>query len=235
MGFWIDTLCVPIKDDEARKQAISKMRNIYESADRVLLDSWVQGLPLSADIIEKGSRHYLSNWQNRLWTLQEGVLAHSLFIQFKNAPQSLRSLDKDLDEDLKSRPELLYCRGLGVILTSAPLFSLMGISESFFPPSEVLLHLVAGVVNRTTTRKSDETICLAQILAIDPTPLLDIPGKKEGQLTEEEKHVREQQACEKRMEKFLEKVGGFEQKIVFCDLSRLKTDRFSWAPRSFLD
>lgn len=121
----MDTLCVPVKDDEARKQAIRKMRNIYERVDRVLvLDSWTQALPRSADIIEKACRLYLSNWQSRLWTLQEGVLAHDLFIQFKDGPQSLESMQKDLGEAERSRSELRYYCTLGLTLYLVPLFAL---------------------------------------------------------------------------------------------------------------
>jgi hypothetical protein len=236
VGFWMDTLCVPVKDDEARKQAIRKMRNIYELADRVLvLDSWTQALSRSADIIEKACRLYLSNWQSRLWTLQESVLAHGLFIQFKDGPQSLESMQKDLQEAERSRSELRYYCTLGVTLYLVPLFALQLHRTPTDATSEVFLALLGGVVTRTTTKRSDETICLSTILAIDPAPLLDIPGKKERKLTKEEELVREQQACEKRMQKFLEMVGSFEQGIVFSDLPRLKSEGFGWAPKPFLD
>lgn len=177
----MDTLCVPVKDDEARKQAIRKMRNIYELADRVLvLDSWTQALSRSADIIEKACRLYLSNWQSRLWTLQESVLAHGLFIQFKDGPQTLESMQKDLQEAERSRSELRYYCTLGLTLYLVPLFALQLQRTPTDAPSEVFLALLGGVVTRTTTKRSDETICLSTILALDPAPLLDIPGRKKG-------------------------------------------------------
>jgi hypothetical protein len=83
----MDTLCVPVGDDhkELRKQTISQMRRIYENADRVLvLDNWVEELSVSSSIYEKELRICLPNWQHRLWTLQEGVLAQQLCIQFRD-------------------------------------------------------------------------------------------------------------------------------------------------------
>jgi hypothetical protein len=79
VGFWMDTLCVPVEEKHIafRKQTIAQMRQIYEGADRVLvLDSWVEGLSVSSSVYDKTVRLYLSNWQHRLWTLQEGVMAH---------------------------------------------------------------------------------------------------------------------------------------------------------------
>lgn len=238
IGFWMDTLCVPVKDDEARKQAIARMRDIYQCADRVLvLDSWVQALPRSADIIEKTCRLYLSNWQNLLWTLQEAVLAQNLFIQFKNGPQTLDSLQEEMTKDLTTRIELYYSGSITKTLYLVPLLSIKGSAMPGLPAAQKFLVLLGGVVNRTTTKKSDETICLAAVLGIDPVPLLNIPPKKENQkqLTEEEKQMRERQACEKRMEKFLELIKGFEQRLIFCSLPRLKSEGFRWAPKSFLD
>jgi hypothetical protein len=85
MAFWMDTLCVPVPDEHKayRKKSIAHMSAIYHEADIVLvLDSWLQEIPRSVNITEKAIRMYLANWQRRLWTLQEGILAKKLYIQF---------------------------------------------------------------------------------------------------------------------------------------------------------
>ena len=236
VGFWMDTFCVPVKDDTARKLAIQEMRDIYQSADRTLvLDSWVRALPRSADVVEKATRLNLSNWQNRLWTLQEGILAHNLFIQFKDGPQTLEKLQDELHEDEKSRPELNFYSTLGAALFGVPLLGLRLKAPMHSPPSGLLLPLVGGVISRTTTRLSDETICLATMLDMDPAPLLSLPGPKKENMSKDEKHAWEQKSCEKRMEHLLQSVGTFELKMIFSNLPRLRSEGFGWAPKSFLN
>jgi hypothetical protein len=232
----MDTLCVPVNNEDARKIAIRKMRDVYQYADRTLvLDSFVRELRQSTDIAEKVNRIYLSNWQTRLWTLQEGVLAHDLYFQFKYGPQSLQNLQDIFMEERESRPELQFYSTLGQALMEVPAFSLRLKSPAKSSlSSSAFLPLVAAVIARTTTNKSDETICLAIILAMDPTLLLDLPGKNQKKMTQEEKQLREEEACERRMEKFLQMVGTFELKIIFSDLPRLKSEGFGWAPRTFL-
>ena len=83
--FWMDTLCVPV--DPAHKtygiSMIRKMGEIYKSANHVLvLDSSIQAIPRSAHVFDKIVALFLSNWNRRLWTLQEGLFAKSLYFQF---------------------------------------------------------------------------------------------------------------------------------------------------------
>jgi len=83
VGFWADTLCVPLVPKELRTDQIGKMRQIYQDASCVLVvDRWVQEIALAGGIAEKFARLYLSNWQHRLWTCQEGVFAQNLYFQF---------------------------------------------------------------------------------------------------------------------------------------------------------
>lgn len=42
-------------------------------------------------------------------------------------------------------------------------------------PDEFLQRLVAGITHRTTSRPGGETICIATMAGIDPTPLLQAP------------------------------------------------------------
>ncbi|KAL4912890.1 hypothetical protein BDW62DRAFT_206038 [Aspergillus aurantiobrunneus] len=236
IGFWMDTLCVPVHDIEAKKQAITEMRTIYEWADRTLvLDAWIRELPLASDIVERAARIVLSNWQFRLWTLQEGVLAHNLFIQFHDEACPLQRVVDEWGSTDKDRRELSFHGSFGTALLTVPL---LGLRFSSRPPLNVPLHfpaVVAGTLGRTTTKRSDETICLATMLEINPGPLLSIPGRKPAGMTAEQKAAWEEKACEQRMEKLLEIMGAVSARIVFSNLPRMKSEGFRWAPRSYID
>ena len=84
VGFWIDSICVPIGDRETRRKAISMMSRIYTEAYATIV--------LSADLMdyEAGTTSYLepamrittSGWMRRLWTFQEGVMSRDLYFLF---------------------------------------------------------------------------------------------------------------------------------------------------------
>lgn len=218
VGFWMDTLCIPVHPDDVqyRKQTIRQMRNIYKSAILVLvLDSWIRELPRSANIIEKAARLYLSNWQHRLWTLQEGVLAQGLFFQFNDGSQALRHLWQEQEIHKKTCPgfySTIVDYTLPLVPMSNPKLKNEGEKSTL---EEKFPALVEGIVNRKTSKLADETICFATLLDLDP-----------GFLLREDEN--------KRMETFLRKIGAFQQGLIFNELRRLQTDGFRWAPRSFL-
>ncbi|KAL4778184.1 hypothetical protein BJX76DRAFT_362966 [Aspergillus varians] len=237
VGFWMDTLCVPVHDIEAKNQAIADMRTVYEWADRTLvLDAWTRELPIGADITERASRLVLSNWQSRLWTLQEGVLAHNLFIQFQDEACPLESLREEWQMTEKDRPGLRFYSSFGNALGTVPLLRLSFPSR---PPMNRPLRftgVIGGMHARTTTKRSDETVCIATMLEINPKPLLDIPGKKKPDgISREAKTVWESKTCDERMEKLLQIIGSLNARILFSNLPRMKTEGFRWAPRSYID
>lgn len=82
--FWFDTLCFPLRPQEAYDTALIRMRESYEEADKVLvLDKYLLSAPAAgASDWELMMRIYCSPWNRRLWTLQEGVLARDLIFQF---------------------------------------------------------------------------------------------------------------------------------------------------------
>lgn len=79
---WMDTVCVPAAPVEARKQAILTMREVYRNAYAVLvLDQSFEEAREPCDYLERLVRFNVCDWTTRLWTLQEGRLARSIFIQ----------------------------------------------------------------------------------------------------------------------------------------------------------
>jgi hypothetical protein len=242
--FWMDTLCVPVRDEDARKKAIRSMRNVYENADGVLvLDSWIQEVKRSSHLIEKAARLFLCNWHYRLWTLQEAAMAHNLFVQFKDGPEAFRDLHRQTSKSLKmNRAEGYAFVPFHMKMFSYPIGNFHyfnaqaanGAGGQYSLCDKLILWL-EELGNGTTSRKSDETICLATLLDIPRNQmelLLNIAKDKTIEQSESENRF-----CEQRMAKFLEIIGRdgvFDQEIIFSKLPRVQIDGFRWAPRSFL-
>ena len=84
VAFWIDSICVPVDNEMARRKAIGSMFSVYAEAYATIV--------LSADLmdVEAGENHYLepamriatSKWMRRLWTFQEGVMSRNLYFLF---------------------------------------------------------------------------------------------------------------------------------------------------------
>lgn len=88
---WLDTLCCPAEDGEGKQRAIEKIRLVYRSAKYVLvLDAGLMSYPAQDQgPVEILLRIFTCGWMRRLWTLQEGALAKSLFFQFADIAVSL--------------------------------------------------------------------------------------------------------------------------------------------------
>jgi len=243
VGFWMDTLCVPVGDEhkQLRKQTIGQMREIYEGADRVLvLDDWLEDLSLSSSIYEKAARIYLSNWQHRLWTLQEGALAQQLSIQFKDGPMTLDEI-KDVSFQAQSNgPSPQFYSGISHGLGVVPIFNLyfaLDLEKDNLPAvGELFTPLIPTVNGRTTTKFEDETVCMATLLRLNIVDLQAISTSRaeREKMTKKEAAIDEARICDARMKKFLCMVGSFEQRIIFNHLPRMTSNGFRWAPCSFL-
>lgn len=82
VSFWVDTICVPLHP-ETRKAAIRRMAKTYEGSDKVLvLDASLLNISLHSSPEELLTRIRCTPWTQRLWTLQEGMLAKDLYFQF---------------------------------------------------------------------------------------------------------------------------------------------------------
>jgi hypothetical protein len=79
VSVWMDTLCIPVDDDDLRMKAIKRMTPTYKSAEKMMvIDS-----SLNDTFAEKASTEFcadllISAWNGRCWTLQEGALAQEL-------------------------------------------------------------------------------------------------------------------------------------------------------------
>lgn len=230
--FWVDTLCVPVgkskRQKELRKLCIRRMAGIYEGATSVLvLSSNVQHIPSTADEFRVGLALYFANWNHRLWTFQEGMLAKKLLFQFSdkalnfqtemNFPGSARSI---------MRGHCVTWASKGTAKTMGELLLLRDfLRHQLFSPekanSEPLPIMVNAISFRTTSRISDETLCVGTLMRFDLHPLLEAPGEDD-------------KLAECRMEIFLKMVEEFPPDIIFNTHLRMQKDGFHWAPKSLL-
>jgi len=85
---WVDTICCPVGPPHGKLKdkimALTKIKSVYENAEHVLvLDRGLQSYNLKdMGIVEAVLRVLTCCWNRRLWTLQEGALAKSLYFQF---------------------------------------------------------------------------------------------------------------------------------------------------------
>lgn len=192
-----------------RAEAIRNMRNIYRSAARVLvLDSFIQAIPRSVDVTEKYVRIWISNWHRRLWTLQEGLLGQALLFQFKDGAVTICDMDKEVadyaDYGKTSVRHLYSSVRLSCAMTLDPFYDLFHVLGS--RASEGFLTWAYGIRGRSTSYIEDEPICFANILGLDPGPML--------QLSESDMAPGESLA-QRRMERFYELVRDFDARIIF--------------------
>ena len=214
--FWIDTLCVPIHDNECRKSAICGMRDVYALADRVLvLDSWILKGSTEDPISKRSIRLMMSNWSRRLWTLNEAVLARNLYIQYRNTSEHSKRLFGECKDHFQYSDEFYDNTPAYALVMSLPTLW-FGSSDPLHKRFDALVYHIG---QRTTSWPSDETICFSHLLGLSTKLLLDIPRED----------------LQPRMAKFLRMVGTFRQQMIFDSGPRSQAKGFGWAPATFLN
>lgn len=79
VNIWMDTLCIPVLDENLKFKAINRMTPTYLRATNVLvLDSALSAASLTSNCMDSCAQLLLSAWNGRSWTLQEGALARTL-------------------------------------------------------------------------------------------------------------------------------------------------------------
>ncbi|KAI0955592.1 hypothetical protein AcV7_006218 [Taiwanofungus camphoratus] len=167
--FWMDALCVPERKN-MRKRAIGLMGQTYRDAAVVLvIDAGIRSCSLNASQEEKLLRVLTSAWMQRLWTLQEALLAQKLVFEFSDGLATIQEL-------LPSGEDLL-----DVLKTSlaAEIFRLSKYRNYGEDPAAFGLGDVARSLQwRTTSKLEDETLAIAGLLNVDAFELVNIPPEK---------------------------------------------------------
>ncbi|KAJ5963875.1 uncharacterized protein N7479_003751 [Penicillium vulpinum] len=161
-AFWIDSLCVP-ENRDVRKEAIRLMALTYRNAAIVLvIDSGIRSVSISAPRETKLLRVVSSGWMQRLWTLQEAVLAKKLVFEFRDGLVSL--------EDLVPIGEELFS-GVTSYLASE-IYRLKKHRETQLTLSDV----ARGLCWRTSSKPGDETLAISGLLNVDALELANLPA-----------------------------------------------------------
>jgi hypothetical protein len=215
-AFWLDTVSCPVADGaEIQNIAIHKMKSTYENAAAVLvLDSnLLQQSMKGLTNLEKLTGLVCYKWTSRLWTYQEGVLAKRLLIQFADGVY-------DLDDGFH---ELLSIDDDEMLLTHQ--HSVIQHIRKLYRPTtgtadirDQLISIAGGLVNRATSCKSDEPICLVNLLGLDVVPILEFPPTEP----------------DSRMAGLWKQISPIPHNLVFGGVAKLCVPGFRWAPRSLL-
>ena len=155
----------------------------------------------------------------RLWTLQEGALAQSLYFQFADEAVSFTRLAHQMIASVKGS-----MRHLAIL----PEFSKEFLSlSSFFPSASApaggnpdLSTLDHALNFRSVSVATDEPLCIGTLMSLDLHEILQVEPK------------------ENRMQKVWEliavKKGGIPTEIMFLEDKRIEAEGWRWAPKSLL-
>ena len=216
---WLDTLCCPAADGWAKQKAIEKIRLVYRKAKHVLvLDAGLMAYEADPqDISEQLARVFTSSWMRRLWTLQEGALAQSLFFRFSDKAISLADIGNSIlkKSQTSTRHRVILMDFLKEFLGVGSFFN----SGNDVPPTLTLLD--DSLKHRSVSVLTDEPLCIGTLMSLDLAKILAVSPK------------------EARMQKLWDlialKHGGIPSQIIFFEEPRIKSPGYGWAPQSFLE
>ena len=226
---WIDVLCVP-REASVRGRAINQMKVIYSKAAKVLV--WDRNLMQTRKIsspIEMNTRIRMSKWAQRLWTLQEAILAEDIHIQLQDDTVSVKELEDGRDrarEDIDHPYHHVWKAGQPF---STAVWRLRQ------PDEKHRVQLAWEAVQfRVVTDPRDEAIILANVLKLDVTRLEQV-GATPKETTQESHGV----VADNRMRIFLDMLDehpdlGIPSGIIFLPPPKLPINGYGWAPRTWL-
>lgn len=208
---WIDTLCVPVHK-RLRKLAISRLKQTYRQADRVIvLDAELQTSPFNS-LVEALTRISCSGWIRRLWTLQEGILARAnLYVQFYEYVLNFKKASEDLLVQASLGPLLCHSVFEDISATALRRAIILDPTLQWCPKIVRLWEMLCW---RSSTREGDASLVLASLLGIDTLGLQDVP-------------------VDQRMKAIYSSLNVFPQAILFVGGRRFREQDMSWAPVGF--
>ncbi|KAK3322682.1 hypothetical protein B0H66DRAFT_212173 [Apodospora peruviana] len=230
---WIDTLCCPVAKLEPYCNMISltRMKTVYEKATHVLV------LDLALSVHDAETLHPAtlllrifasSIWMRRLWTLQEGVLAGSLFFQFRDKPIHAKSLLPRLLDPSDHRYWILWADLNEEWSRLNDLNALANGRSQDIHKHKMYRNMQGALDFRNVTYPSDEPICIATLLGFDLSKIVQASDSHDSEPTRAEKRM-----CE--LWRLLSQADdGIPARMIFIVDEPLSTPGFGWAPRSLL-
>jgi hypothetical protein len=227
LAIWMDTLCIPVrgKHEELRQQALKTMNETYLQATKVIV--------VSDDLLcmdfqstfhhDAWLRVQTSTWMRRFWTLQEGSFASGDGIGNDNGRLFLRFKDSLVRFDSESLRLLLISR-LSPAWTFNPklcdiftnIRSLSGRDRS----GELVYKILQQFQWRDTSWEVDESVIMAGMLGLDPTPVSEFPWNDP------------RGGVDQRLERLYKRLDSFPTDVVYSTVPKLKTPGLRWAPQT---
>ncbi|KEY73684.1 hypothetical protein S7711_07730 [Stachybotrys chartarum IBT 7711] len=218
VALWLDTLCFPLKPQEAYNKALVRMKESYEASDKVLvLDGYLLETAIGQpdqSLDEFMVRIAMCPWNRRLWTYQEARLAKpgQLHFQFQdeatsddrllNQSNRVSSLDNLIAQAIYARFEDIRSRNGSSSIT------------------EALVRMKDALTFRATSQGPDEVLCLSNLLGVGSDTIVNTEPKK-------------------RMEIFWKTVvqdpKDYHVSMIFWEGPKLDVKGYTWAPASFMD
>ncbi|KAK0482460.1 hypothetical protein IW261DRAFT_1362437 [Armillaria novae-zelandiae] len=210
-AFWIDSLCIP-EVRELRKEAIRRMTLTYANARAVLvIDAGIRSHSLSSPLEDTALAILTSGWMQRLWTLQEGLLAKKLIFELSDGFAPLDNLFPDAVVQW-CNPVLSHSLSELVRFTRRHNPSLSSIPNARIEFTD----LVRFLVGRWTSRPEDETIAVCGLLNVDPIEFFDVQPSE-------------------RLKTLLLQLRHLPGDIIFMDCPKMEDEfGFRWAPKSLM-
>ena len=222
MLLWCDTLCCPVKSEEAQKMALTQMYRTYDEAslvlvlDRSLISRRVGGM----EVDEACVRIATSRWMTRLWTLQEAALPakkDKLWFQFTRTALPIRALYERLIEI--ERIDIRRCRVASSVIGRFQTFMALFYVRSSENRGAEMMRIIRGLLYRSVTVPSDEPLIIATLLALDLSPILaSEPAERMNVLW----RIIGQSPC------------GIDKHILFHMGLKIRECGLRWAPQSLL-
>jgi hypothetical protein len=168
-AIWIDTLCIPVSPQllPFRNKAIGLLGRTFSDTTVLVLDRELEALSSPhISVLEQNLHILCSGWMRRLWTLQEGMLARELFIQFRDTAVRLdRSSPIDVGQNifnnLRSDTFLTYSALEDTINQRIPSVSGLYIPvNTYNRVGSSYKNLISAVRYRSTSKMKDEPLIL---------------------------------------------------------------------------
>jgi hypothetical protein len=179
--FWMDTLCLPVLPPDLRKQALSKLNEPFKHAAAVLvLDSYLQSLDVEEmSLAEAMARITVSGWAKRMWTYAEGRLGSNIWFQFKDHSINLSDAVQQWFASASgpSTPVNKLFWDISAYYRATVIMGLRGFSSDY-----PMADIQSEMATRTTSRKSDEPLCLGALLDLDMSKLVEASEHERMQL-----------------------------------------------------
>ncbi|OCH91924.1 hypothetical protein OBBRIDRAFT_833835 [Obba rivulosa] len=178
-----------------------------DAAVVLVIDSGVYSCSINAPSEEKLLCVITSGWMQRLWTLQEAILARKLVFEFSDGIASWENLmpqGEDLLDVLKTN-------------LAAEVYRLSKRRSAVEDGGELkklnLGDVARSLRGRSTSKPEDETLAISGLLDVNASELVDLPSPE-------------------RMVALLLRVRKIASDIIFLSVPKLERPGFRWAPKT---